>query len=90
MDVQVSLSLFSKMIALRQFAALVWLLSAVSMTLGKLSWGKTKFLFVFGDSYTTTGELYRALPFLWLQDLTLRHHQASIFPQELTRQFPDG
>lgn len=33
----------------------VLLLSVVVPTLGELTWGRTKFLFTFGDSYTTTG-----------------------------------
>lgn len=31
------------------------LLSAASVAAAKLTWGETKFMFVFGDSYTTTG-----------------------------------
>ncbi|OCH93835.1 hypothetical protein OBBRIDRAFT_724015 [Obba rivulosa] len=34
---------------------LLYLLCAVTLTVGKLTWGTTEFLFTFGDSYTTDG-----------------------------------
>lgn len=44
--------------------AFAWLSCLTSLTQAKLTWGNTKFLMVFGDSYTTTG-CFDALSFFF-------------------------
>lgn len=52
-----------EMLVFSSLTTSILLLSVVVPTLGELTWSRTKFLFTFGDSYTTTGILFS--DFIW-------------------------